>query len=121
MSSLTKLLLPLALALVTTAAQAQMFGPSWETYVTLTQADMDLIKGAVTQRVHGNQLGTIVSWRNPASGNYGTVRLLNVFTREGRRCEEIEYVLRPPQQAMPGDRFVFNSCVQPDGTWKLAT
>jgi hypothetical protein len=123
MSRLTKRLLPLALvlalALVTTTTQAQMLGPAWETYVTLTQADMDMIKVAVTQQVHGKQLGTTVSWRNPASGNYGTVRLLNVFAREGRRCEAIEYVMRPPQQAMPGDRFVFNSCVQPDGTWKL--
>jgi hypothetical protein len=121
MPNVTKLLLPLILAAaVIFGAQAQMLGPAWETNVSLTRDDMDMIKAAVTQQVHGKPVRTTVSWSNPASGNSGTIRLLRVFEREGLRCEEIEYVLRPPLPAMPTDRFVFTSCLRPDGTWKIA-
>jgi hypothetical protein len=54
MTNATKLLLPLILATAAIfGAQAQMLGPAWETNVSLTRADMDIIKTAVTQQVHG--------------------------------------------------------------------
>jgi len=35
------------------AAQAQLL-PTWETHITLTQQDLEMIHGAVTNEVHGS-------------------------------------------------------------------
>ena len=122
MSAILRLLLPAALllSLHPAAARAQMLGPSWETYVTLSQADLDMIKGALGQQIHNQKPGASALWRNPTSGNSGSVTLLKTFARQGRRCEQIEYRLNPPENAKPSDRFVLTSCMQPDGTWKLS-
>ena len=39
------------------SAQAQLL-PTWETHITLTQQDLDMIRGAVTNQVHGKPVGT---------------------------------------------------------------
>ena len=121
MSPLMKFAFAIALSLVLLQpAHAQLLGPMWETRVTLTQADLDMIKAALAQQIHNRPAGTSVSWQNTASGNSGAVTLLRIFARQGRRCEQIEYRLNPPEKAKPSDRFVLTSCVQPDGSWKLS-
>ena len=120
MTPMLKLALPIALSLVVYPAQAQWLGPAWETNVTLTRADLDMIKASLAQQIHNQRLGASTSWKNPESGNSGSMALLKVFARQGRRCEQIEYRMSPPEKAMPSDRFVLTSCLQPDGTWKLA-
>ena len=53
-------IMPMALvlaSLVGEPTQAQlMFGPTWESNITLTQGDLDLIHRAVDTEVHGNVL-----------------------------------------------------------------
>ncbi len=120
MPPLLKFILPIALTLALQPAQAQILGPSWETNVTLAQADLDMIKAALAQQIHNKRLGASAAWSNPASGNSGSVTLLKIFARQGRRCEQIEYRMSPPQAARPSDRFVLISCLQPDGSWKLS-
>ena len=112
--------LPIALSLVLQPAYAQVLGLSWETNVTLTQADLDMIKATLSQQIHSKMPGVTASWRNPASGNSGAVTLLSVSSREGRRCEQIEYRMSPPAKSNPSDRFVLTSCMQADGSWKLS-
>jgi hypothetical protein len=46
------------------AAQAQLL-PTWETQITPTQQDLDMIRGALTNQVHGKPVGTTASWSNP--------------------------------------------------------
>ena len=123
MSPVLKFAIPFALSLALQPAQAQMLGPLgtlWETNVTLTRGDMDLIRTILAQQIHNRPPGTSVQWKNPESGNSGSITLLTVSERQGRRCEEIEYRLSPPEPAKPSDRFVLTSCMQPDGSWKLA-
>ena len=117
----------LALAFVFTSflvfqpASAQgLMGPLWDTYVTLTRADMDMIRSILSQRIHDQKPGVSTFWKNPESGNSGTVTLLSAFSRQGHRCERIEYRISPPQ-GTPSDRFTLTSCLQPDGSWKLAS
>jgi hypothetical protein len=121
MSSISRLILRLVLfttlLLVSLSAEAQLMGPSW---VTLTQSDLAMIKGALAEQIHNRKPGTSASWRNPESGNSGMVTLLKAFARQGRRCEQIEYRLSPPDRTNPSDRFVLTRCVQPDGSWKLS-
>ena len=68
-------ILPVTLVLVALLgdpAQAQlMFGPTWESNITLTQGDLDLIHRAVDTEVHGKPVGTTASWGNPETGNAG--------------------------------------------------
>lgn len=121
MRPMLKFALPIALSLAAAPLHAQTpLGMSWETYVTLTQADMDMIKTTLATQVHGKKLGTQASWANPQSGNSGSITLLKISSREGRRCEQIEYRTVPPNKT-PFDRFVLTSCVQTDGSWKLSS
>lgn len=116
-----KYALPIALSLAATPLHAQTpLGPSFETYVTLTQVDLDIIKTTLAGQVHGKKLGTQAAWSNPQSANSGSITLLNIWSRDGRRCEQIEYRLVPPNKT-PFDRYVLTSCVQPDGSWKLSS
>jgi hypothetical protein len=120
MPPMLKFVLPIALSFALHSAQAQILGPAWETNVTLTRADLDMIKASLAQRIHNQRLGASTSWSNPESGNSGSMTLLKIFARQGRRCEQIEYRMSPPEKARPSDRFVLISCLQVDGTWKLS-
>jgi surface antigen len=78
-------------------------------------------RATVAGHIHNAAPGSTAAWSNPASGNSGTVRLLDVFHRQGRRCEHIEYRNIPAEKARPTERLVMTSCLQPDGSWKLST
>ena len=105
--------------MIAAAAQAQLL-PTWETHITLTQQDLDMIRGAVTDQVHGKPQGTAASWNNPASGNSGSIRLVKKLTRKNQQCEEIEYTVRSKGPPVYTEHYHFTSCLQPDGTWKIA-
>jgi surface antigen len=115
-----KFALPLALLLACRPAAAQLMGNLWETNVTLTRADLDLIRATLANQIHGRPAGTSAAWRDPASGNSGKITLLQVSERQGQRCEQIEYRNFPRDSWRPADRFVLTSCRQSDGSWKLA-
>jgi surface antigen len=101
------------------AAQAQLL-PTWETNITLTQQDLDMIHSAVTNQVHGKPVGTTASWSNPASGNSGSIKLVKKLARKDQRCEDIEYTVRSGGTPVYTEHYHFISCLQPDGTWKIA-
>lgn len=120
MRPMLKYALPIALSLAVAPVHALTpLGWSWETYVTLTHDDLDLIKTTLAGQVHGKMPGTAAAWTNRQSGNSGSITLLKTSSRDGRRCELIEYRLMPPSKT-PVDRFVLTSCIQPDGSWKLS-
>ena len=71
MSLYRKVLIPMIAGLiVAAAAQAQLL-PTWESHITLTQQDMEVIHNAVTNQIHGKPAGTTAKWSNPASRNSG--------------------------------------------------
>ena len=105
--------------LISGAVQAQLL-PTWETHITLTQQDLDMIHGAVTNQVHGKPIGTKASWSNPASGNSGSVKLLKKLPRANQQCEEIGYTVHSGTTPVYTEHYYFTSCLQPDGTWKIA-
>jgi surface antigen len=120
MSPMVKFALPFALLLAVRPAEAQLLGSLWETRVTLTRADLDMIQATLAHKIHGKPAGTSASWTDPASGNSGRIKLLQVSDRQGQRCEQIEYRNYPPEKWRPPDHFVLTSCRQPDGSWKLS-
>ena len=79
---------------IAASAQAQLL-PTWETHITLTQQDIDMIRGAVTNEVHGKPVGTKAHWTNPASGNSGTMKLVKKLTRQNQhRMAAADRILR---------------------------
>jgi len=120
MSLSIKPLLPFAAGLfIASVGQAQLL-PTWETHITLTQQDLGMIRGAVTTEVHGKPAGTKAHWTNPASGNSGTIKLVKELTWQNQQCEDIAYTVRSGGTPVYTEHYHFTSCLQPDGTWKIA-
>jgi hypothetical protein len=107
------------IGLATASAHSQTFGPAWESNITLTQEDFDLLHRAVDTQVHGKPVGTTIAWNNPKTGNTGTIKLLKRFNRGSFHCERIAYTLSTTQKAVEPEHYVFDSCLTAEG-WKLA-
>jgi surface antigen len=119
MSIWVRALVAIFAGLATASAQAQLL-PTWETNIVLTQQDLDMIHGVVTNQVHGKPVGTVASWSNPASGNSGSVKLIKKLVLKNQRCEEVEYTVRSGGSPPYSEHYHLTSCLQPDGTWKIA-
>ena len=119
-STLIKAIIPIFLGLFIVPAQAQWLGPTWETNIVLTQLDLDMIHAALTQQIHGKAVGTTASWSNPASYNWGSIRLVKKLALRDQQCEELEYTMRTARPEIYSEHYHFTSCLQPDGTWKIA-
>jgi len=119
MSISVKAVFAIFVGLVSASAQAQLL-PTWETDIVLTQQDLDMIHGAVTNQVHGKPVGAIASWSNPASGNSGSVKLVKKLRLKNQQCEDIEYTVHSGGSPAYSEHYHFTSCLQPDGTWKIA-
>ena len=101
-------------------ARAEWFGLDWLSSSIITEQDREIMRSAVQQKLHGKRIDTVVPWRNPGSGHSGNVTLISTLTRQGMPCERIEYYIASAKPGEHPERYVFNSCRLPDGTWKLA-
>ena len=119
MSRAVKALIGIVVGPGAASVEAQLFR-TWETHITLSQQDLDMIHDAVTNEVHGKAVGTTATWSNSASGNSGSIRLLKKLALKGQKCEEIEYTARSKGPPVYTEHYHFTSCLQPDGTWKIA-
>jgi surface antigen len=119
MSRLIKILMLVVVGFVSSAAQAQLLGPAFESNITLTQEDLNMMRQTVIQQIHGKPVGTTASWSNPNSKNSGTIRLLKKFTARNMRCETLGYTLTTTASTVSPEHYEFNSCLQPDGSWKI--
>ena len=101
------------------SSQAQGLMLGFESNITLKQDDIDLIHQTVDQKINGKPVGTTASWSNPNTGNSGTITLLKKHTVRGLRCEKVGYTLMTTTRPVPPEHYVLDSCLQPDGTWKI--
>ena len=100
-------------------AQAQFLGFGFESNIELTKADLDIIHSTVDAEVHGKAVGATASWNNPASKNYGSIKLLKKYTLNGHPCETVEYTLATKRVPVRPEHYMLNSCRQPDGQWRI--
>jgi len=119
MSMPIKPLVLVVAALASPVARAQLLGPSFESNITLTREDLDMMRHTVTQQIHGKPVGMTASWSNPSSRNSGTIKLLKKFTARNMHCETIGYTLVTTASNVSPEHYEFNSCLQPDGSWKI--
>ena len=93
--------------LVGEPTQAQLLlGPVWESNITLTQGDLDLIHRTVDTEVHGKPVGTAASWSNPETGNAGSIKLLRKFRKGNLHCEQVAYTLTTTKKAVEPEHYV---------------
>ena len=85
--------------------------------MTLSDEDEAALEEVLLDKIHGKSVGAEAAWANPKSGNSGTVRLLERVTQNGQIYERIEYGVKYRRQQ---EMYVFTSCLQSDGTWRLA-
>jgi surface antigen len=119
MSTPIRTAITLFTALVWLPAQAQYLGLGIETNIELTKPDIEIIHRTVDTEVHGKPVGTTAKWSNPDSGNYGKVELLKKFVQNGQPCETVEYTLGTKRRPVRPEHYVLNSCLQPDGQWRM--
>jgi surface antigen len=105
--------------LASPAAQGQLLGPGFESNISLTREDLDMMRQTVIQQIHGKSVGATASWNNPDSKNSGTIKLLKKFTARSMHCETLGYTLVTTARAVSPEHYEFNSCLQPDGSWKI--
>lgn len=120
MSLPVKMIVPFVAGLMLAGAAGAQLLPTWETHITLTQQDLDMIRDAVTNQVHGKPVGTTTTWSNPASGNSGSIKLVKKLARKNQPCEDIQYIVRSGGTPAYTEHYHFISCLQPDGTWKIS-
>jgi surface antigen len=119
MSIAVKPLVLIVSGLASPAAQAQFMGSGFESNISLTQQDLDLIRQTVNQQIHRKPVGVTASWSNPSSQNSGTIKLLKKFSSRNMRCEEIGYTLKTTAMDVSPEHYTLDSCLQPDGSWKI--
>jgi surface antigen len=117
---LAKVFVPLAVGCMIVGSAAGQMLPTWNTQIVLSKKDLALIHSVVTNQVHGEPVGTAAHWTNPISGNSGSVRLMKKLTRNDQRCEKIEYIVTSRRPTVYTETYDLTSCLQRDGTWKLA-
>lgn len=59
----------------------------------LTSEDIVMMRHQAREGLTGKEAGTVLTWRNDASGNSGDVKLEERFERDGNECRRISHGL----------------------------
>ena len=119
MNTTRAVLVVLTLALMcaqTALAQVNPFGDSLD----LKESDIAMLQAAASALFQNEkaQLGQTESWKNPKTGNSGTVSLLDLFEHKGMPCKRLQHSIKQKGHA---DLIIyqFARCRAADGSWKL--
>ena len=63
------------------------------------------------------QVGAVEKWSNPATGNSGTVSLMQVFEKDGMPCRKLRHNIKVHDQKDPVV-YIFSRCRVKSGEWK---
>jgi surface antigen len=83
----------------------------------LTPGDLEQINAAA-MRLSTKPAGSVEQWRNPQSGNAGSINLLRSFKAGGMPCLDLRYTIhfdRSDEQ----HRYHLNWCKTAAGEWKM--
>lgn len=84
---------------------------------SLDRADLSYYNQTSQQAMEYGQPGTSLPWRNPQSGNSGTITPSNYYeTAQGQYCREYSQTINVGGRSQQG---YGTACRQPDGTWKI--
>ena len=111
-------LVPMAASLVV----AQQMPPMWQgtTLPGVSRDDTDRMHAAATRLYEGQSIGTVERWRNPDTGNSGTIELLREFETSGMPCRSMKYLIRFGEVKKNQFRhYLVNWCKTSSGEWKI--
>ncbi|MFO1205899.1 MAG: RT0821/Lpp0805 family surface protein [Burkholderiales bacterium] len=83
---------------------------------TMTTEDRELYKRTLDEALNSGKPGLTKEWKNPATGNFGSVRVIKDFTRQESECRRVETFAQTKQSR---NRARWNFCKQPSGEWKV--
>ncbi len=84
---------------------------------SLDRADRLAMAQTTSRALETQVSGTQVAWRNPDSGNYGTVTPRPVYQDSaGQYCREFQQTVTVGGKT---EEAYGTACRQPDGTWKI--
>lgn len=84
---------------------------------SLDRADQQYLVTNTQSTLEGAKLGTTSSWRNPDSGNHGTITPVRTFeAKSGAYCREYTQTITVGGKTQQG---YGTACRQPDGAWKV--
>ena len=83
----------------------------------LTAEDIEIVKQKARIEMTGQPEGTVLKWRNKASGTYGAVILEKRHFREGRECRDLRHdvVVEGTQRR----QLRVTICQQNEGHWMM--
>lgn len=118
--------LAIFLALAGGVALVPVHGPQAQSFTRqfgnrglgLTAEDRQRLNAAAAQLTEATPVGTTQEWTNAASGNRGTVELVERRAKDGLPCLKVRHVIKLRGVADP-QVYLFERCRLPDGTWKL--
>jgi len=116
---LKPLLLALCLTVVGISAVSAQ-NPFRRSDFELASSDLPLV-GAAAQKLYAEgdvPIGTKEQWKNPETGNFGTVVLIGTSTYEGLPCRRLQHDIYV-KKADRTYRYIFDRCQVADGSWKI--
>jgi hypothetical protein len=116
--SLYLLLAALSLLIVLATAAHTQINPFSRGFSRLTADDLRLIEDETGTLLERGQAGSVASWQNEDSGNFGTMELEWSFQNEGVPCARVDHVIKFRGEADPR-LFQLTYC-RIGETWKLA-
>lgn len=84
---------------------------------SLDASDDDAFCDATRRNLDSNVVGTLNAWKNPKTGNAGTVQFILRYRSEGSECRKIWHTLR--QSAGKTQVWEVNAC-KTDDAWALS-
>jgi surface antigen len=83
---------------------------------SLDRADQQALHASTVNALESAPPNQALPWRNPNSGNYGTVTPGPVYQASGQYCREFQQTIVVGGQQQQG---YGRACRQPDGSWKI--
>lgn len=86
----------------------------------LTDKDYEIAKAAAASLYTDENAmpGDVVSWKNPESGNYGTIEMVDRHAYQGLPCVRLQHDIKITTVETPF-RYILDRCQTADGEWKL--
>jgi len=83
---------------------------------SLDKADQAALERSTVAALNSNRIGKPITWRNPRTGNRGTVTAINQTVTSAGYCREYQQVLTIGGR----EENAFGvACRQPDGSWQI--
>jgi surface antigen len=119
-SGLAALVVATALSIVLPCSVEAQLMPLMKTYAGpgLSKDDLNRLRAASSRLYEGRSIGTVERWRNPDTGNSGSVTLARSFEFNGMPCRSLDYSIRYAKSPATPGRYSLSWCKTSTGEWK---